>query len=230
MAIQMRRGNYNDFDPTRMMAGEFAVCLDNGYVYMTLSPGNVIQLGTADTIEEAVELAEAWAKGTKDGTPVSSSDPTYHNNAKYYSETSDNRAKDSEAYAIGKRNGSNVPSSDPAYQNNAKYYAERAAHAVEYTENTDASATKIGYQSVIVNGVSHIIDGTIYMQQTKQLVAYTDTDFIFTNNVITENSNVDIWVDNYGVSPTNAITTNGQCVITFNHKASIELTCKIYIR
>lgn len=30
--------------------------------------------------------AEAWAEGTKDGVPVTSSDPQYHNNAKYWAE------------------------------------------------------------------------------------------------------------------------------------------------
>ena len=30
--------------------------------------------------------SEAWAVGTRNGTPVSSSDPQYHNNAKYYAE------------------------------------------------------------------------------------------------------------------------------------------------
>lgn len=32
--------------------------------------------------------AEAWAQGTKDGVPVTSSDPQYHNNAKYWAEHS----------------------------------------------------------------------------------------------------------------------------------------------
>ena len=31
-----------------------------------------------------VEDAEAWATGKRDGVPVSSSDPTYHNNSEYY--------------------------------------------------------------------------------------------------------------------------------------------------
>lgn len=107
MAITMRCGNFADFDPTKMQTGEWAVCLDNGYVYMTLSPGNVIKLGTADSIEQALALAqqyvsqasasatsaltskrnaEAWAVGQKDGTDVPSTDPTYHNNAKYWAE------------------------------------------------------------------------------------------------------------------------------------------------
>ena len=95
MAIQIRRGNYNDFDPTRMVAGEFAVCLDNEYVYIAISPGQVIQLGTLTAIQTALAQAqadvldaEAWAKGTRNGTEVQSTDPTYHNNAKYYSEQS----------------------------------------------------------------------------------------------------------------------------------------------
>ena len=32
------------------------------------------------------EDSEAWAIGTRDGSPVGSSDPTYHNNSKYYSD------------------------------------------------------------------------------------------------------------------------------------------------
>ena len=37
---------------------------------------------------EQMENAEAWAAGTKNGTAVTSSDPQYHNNSKYYSEQS----------------------------------------------------------------------------------------------------------------------------------------------
>ena len=35
-----------------------------------------------------VDSSEAWARGTRNGTPVSQSDETYHNNSKYYSEQS----------------------------------------------------------------------------------------------------------------------------------------------
>jgi hypothetical protein len=37
-------------------------------------------------VEAQVENAEAWARGTKDGTDVPSTDPTYHNNSKYYAD------------------------------------------------------------------------------------------------------------------------------------------------
>lgn len=41
----------------------------------------------ADSTEQALK-SEAYAKGTRNSVPVSSSDPAYHNNSKYYSEQS----------------------------------------------------------------------------------------------------------------------------------------------
>ena len=76
MAIQMRRGNLADFDPTKMMPGEFAVTLDadnnlNKRVLITFAAGTVKQLmtvedATAQMIEAtdaATAEAEAWAHG-----------------------------------------------------------------------------------------------------------------------------------------------------------------------
>lgn len=40
----------------------------------------------AESAEDDKEDAEAYAVGTRNGVPVDPSDPTYHNNAKYYSE------------------------------------------------------------------------------------------------------------------------------------------------
>ena len=39
--------------------------------------------------QQYAEESESWAKGTKNGVPVDSSDPAYHNNAKWYSEHPD---------------------------------------------------------------------------------------------------------------------------------------------
>jgi len=39
-----------------------------------------------EEVHEEVTDAEAWAKGTRDGAAVTSSDAAYHNNAKYYAE------------------------------------------------------------------------------------------------------------------------------------------------
>lgn len=40
----------------------------------------------ADAAALKVQDAEAWSQGTRGGTPVPSTDPTYHNNAKYWAE------------------------------------------------------------------------------------------------------------------------------------------------
>lgn len=76
MAIQMRRGNLADFDPTKQLPGEFAVTLDtdsnlNKRVYIAFAAGTVKQLmtvedATAQMIEAtdaATAEAEAWAHG-----------------------------------------------------------------------------------------------------------------------------------------------------------------------
>lgn len=56
----------------------------------------------ADSAEDAQEMsyaAEAWAVGTKGGTDVPSTDPQYHNNAKYYTEQAEAAASQSAAQA-----------------------------------------------------------------------------------------------------------------------------------
>ena len=116
-------------------------------IHDSISDINDIAEGQEQTIEGHIADAEAWAKGTKDGTPVESTDPQYHNNAKYFSDeaassatsasnsanaaagsatTADNKSKDSEAWAVGQRSGADVPSTDPTYENNAKYWQAMA--------------------------------------------------------------------------------------------------------
>ena len=151
MAIQMRRGNSVDFNPAKMVPGEWAISQDNQKVYMCFAPGLVVEIGSASVILPYVYEAEAWAKGTKNGEDVEVTDPTYHNNSKYYAEQADDSAdnasasetnaatseaaakdyeEDSEAWAVGTKDGTPVSSSEPQYENNAKYWAEAAAAIV----------------------------------------------------------------------------------------------------
>lgn len=53
------------------------------------NPVSVLVEEATQSAEQAILFsgdAEAWAKGTRNGDPVPSTDPTYHNNAKYWSE------------------------------------------------------------------------------------------------------------------------------------------------
>ena len=143
MAIQMRRGNYADFNPAKMVAGEFGICLDNGYVYIALAPGNCVRLGTAETIEEALEMARS-----------------YVNDCKTYSEDSESFSENSEAWAVGKRDGKDVPSTDATYHNNAKYYSD---YAQTFSENAQYIYLRYSKYSDGTSFVTVPTDETVYM-------------------------------------------------------------------
>lgn len=51
MAIQARRGNEADFDPNKMLPGEWAVSLDTKYVRMCFSPGVCLRMATYEGFE-----------------------------------------------------------------------------------------------------------------------------------------------------------------------------------
>lgn len=148
-----------------LVSGDDQIATVNFIIHVeaaALADDTVISDTELPLIEEAAELAEridgiiaqidadadkseAYAVGTKGGTPVPSTDPTYHNNSKYYSEQAaasaasiGDLAEDAEAWAVGTRDGSAVPSTDPAYHNNSKYYAQDAGDKA-----TDAGTSAI---------------------------------------------------------------------------------------
>jgi len=173
--IQMRRGLAVDFNPNKMLPGEWAVSQDNEKLYMCFTAGRVIEIGTAASIIHFVEDAEAWAVGTRSGVPVSNTDPQYQNNSKYYSEQgegsataaansatdsadsatySNNRALDSEAWAVGERDGEPVETTDPTYENNSKYYAEQSENYWDLVHD----AVTIGLPTVVIDFVTGHLD------------------------------------------------------------------------
>lgn len=126
---------------------------------------------------DSAEDAEAYAVGTRGGVPVTSGDPTYENNAKYYSDklgddvdAAKNAAKDSEAYAVGKRGGVDVSSDDPAYHNNSKYYAGQASSSA-----SSAGSAADRAEAAVVNEPYIGANGNwfVYNFQTQQ---YVDTN------------------------------------------------------
>ena len=110
--------------------------------------------------------AEAWAVGERNGEAVPNTDPTYHNNSKYYSglaggsataaalseqhasaseQAAGTSASNSEAWAVGERGGEPVPSTDPTYENNAKHWAEVAEAAAAHGGHTIEDLNGTGY-------------------------------------------------------------------------------------
>lgn len=144
MAITIRKGLKADFDPSKMVRGEFAFCYDAGEVYLCESPGEVIKLGTADTIEAAVTLCEGYASTASTAATSASGD-----------------ADNSEAWAVGQIDGTDVPSTDPRYHNNAKYWAEQAAQS---SGLQPATPTRLGVVKPDGTTVTVDDDGTIHAQ------------------------------------------------------------------
>lgn len=131
-----------------------------------LSDDAVISETELPLIEEAAELAqqiggfieqmdadaaksEAYGAGTVNGVPVTSDNPAYENNAKYYSDEAAASAsgvaqlkEDSEAYAVGTRDGVPVTSGDATYHNNAKYYANAASGSASTAVASDIAAAQ----------------------------------------------------------------------------------------
>ena len=68
MAIQMRRGQSVDFDPTKMLTGEWAVSIDNEtqkqMVYMCFAPGVVKRMATLEDFQN--ELGKVAVVGITD--------------------------------------------------------------------------------------------------------------------------------------------------------------------
>ena len=60
---------------------------------VTPTPGAEIQLETSPGSGVSESNAEAWAVGKRGGVDVPSTDPTYHNNSKYYAQQADEDAQ-----------------------------------------------------------------------------------------------------------------------------------------
>jgi len=104
-------------------------------IHDSISDINEIAEGQEQLINSHIQDAEAWAKGTKNGEVVESTDPAYHNNSKYYSEQADTDRLTSEAFAKGTHDGTAVESGTEGYHDNAKYYKEQAETAEDNAEH-----------------------------------------------------------------------------------------------
>lgn len=103
--------------------------------------------------------SEAWATGKQDGTDVSPSDQTYHNNSKYWKQRA-------EAWAVGKVDGVEVEEPDETFENNSKYYSQVSSSIRDATQAIRDDAESL-LQSVTdrltgLNMMVNYADGCLY--------------------------------------------------------------------
>ena len=86
---------------------------------------------------EVLQESEAWAVGTRDGVPVDEEDPTYHNNAKYYT---DKLGEDSAAAAESAEEAAAHEIASAASASNANYQRAAAEDARNRALSAQAAA------------------------------------------------------------------------------------------
>lgn len=178
MAIQMRRGDYRNYNPSKAAEGEFLIvetgdphATDGRAVYMAFTTGNAKRLATyedmVDNLDSAVSeatasanssktLAQSYAKGDTDSRSGETTD-----NAKYYKEQAGTSATTAESYAKGGTNSRLGEDTDNAY-----YYMQQANAA--NTEAQTAARNLIGgtpegyaqLQADVANSVQQYLDDT----------------------------------------------------------------------
>lgn len=120
MAIQVRRGNEVDFDPSKMLPGEWAVSLDTRYVRMCFSPGICLRMATYEAFEaDMAEIQSIVAEARTIQEAVARIQTEINNTAIVV----EDYAILSKSYAVGgtgTREGEDV--------DNAKYYYEQAKY------------------------------------------------------------------------------------------------------
>lgn len=140
MAIKMRTGNEADFEPSKMIPGEWAVSLDTKYVRMCFAAGVVVRMATYDSFEADMEKIQTILSEVKTvQEAVERIQDEINNTAitvENYVASTQEYSNISNIYAMQSKRYSEAASN---YANNAYNESERAK---EYAENA-ASVTNI---------------------------------------------------------------------------------------
>lgn len=106
MAIQTRRGAYNDFDPEKMLPGEWASVTsgdpganDGRSVYMCFAPGDVKRMATYTDMQESIseateDIREQFTEGVESATQAATSAASQATTAASAAEDAADRAND----------------------------------------------------------------------------------------------------------------------------------------
>jgi len=106
--------------------------------------------GSAEAAAGSKSDAEAYAVGTRGGEDVETTDPTYHNNAKYYSEQAESSA---EAAAQSAEDAQNVLDSIPADYTELSKGVEDLKESLSYSATNQNAVFESGYYTNDTNNM-----------------------------------------------------------------------------
>ena len=147
MAIQMRRGAYAQFDPSKMKAGEWAVSTDSDtkkqQIWMCFAPGIVKRMGTVEDFNiEIQRLIQDYLDSMAESVEKAQESAKLATSKAQESSTSASKAKTSETNAkTSESNASNSAAKARASEANAKA-SETKAKASETGASASASNAK----------------------------------------------------------------------------------------
>lgn len=105
----------------------------------------IVDLATSHMLE-----AEAWARGTKDGVPVTSAETQYHNNSKYYSEQAGASATSASTSATNAANSESAAATSEINAHNSELAAAQSEQNAADSEDNAANseqAAKVSEQA-----------------------------------------------------------------------------------
>ena len=184
--ILMRKGNEADFDPSKLMSGEWAVSLDAGIVRICLEAGKVIRMATYEAFEEDMKQIEAILLECQSieeavrriNTEVSeklNACAEYVQQAKNYSEQAKTSEANSKSYMqsaktseenakVSETNAKASENSAKEYENSAKLTEERAREVFESIPEDYSTISNDLYELAIKETASgeeiHVNDGS----------------------------------------------------------------------
>lgn len=168
MAIQMRRGLKRDFDPSKMLPGEWAVSIDsdtqNQIIWMCFSPGIVKRMGTYEDFKSQVqeassEILEAYEETINE---IIADMEGMVKTAKGYSDSASEKAKEA-----------------AESEKNAQYHVTDAESAAVAAANSseDALMHSVDSQSSAAQSNEYAEDSKAYADESKSYAVGTDGAF-----------------------------------------------------
>ena len=152
--------------------------------------------GTAKTgAEDAAADAEAWAKGTRDGVDVESTDPAYHNNAAYWADQASEKAGDANTAADAAEDAQLAAETAQGKAEAAEDRAESAVATIDAsTEAAEAAAT------AAVNAKNDAVDAKTDAVSAKNTAVSAKNDAVSAKNDAVSAKNDAVSAKNTAVS------------------------------
>lgn len=152
MAMRVRRGNEVDFDPNKMLPGEWAVSLDTKYVRMCFSPGICLRMATYEAFEaDMAEIQSIMAEARTIEEAVARIQTEINDTAIVV----EDYAILAKSYAVG---GTGTRENEEV--DNAKYYYEQSKHISQGGNGLVPLGTiafeNLPTEDILINGMYNI--------------------------------------------------------------------------